>query len=142
MKCVVCNNEFDGSRQTAKYCSGKCRAKASRDTSLKQADIELDAPEKPFRFYIQNINSHTGEITKKNIRTATNWFNVPIAAIPIVDKGDPAVPDYMNGRQYFLWKKNNFKTNENDNPIIYNPYPHYDKVEYIRAAEGSRHLGA
>lgn len=144
MKCVVCGNEFDSKRPTAKYCSGKCRAKASRDTSIVQEDekIVLDDIEKPFRFYIKSTNSRTGEVTKHPTRTASNWFNVPVAAIPIIEKGDPPMPDYMNGRQYFLWRKNNFKVDDNGKIVIYNPYPVYDKVEYIRAAEGSRRLGA
>jgi len=39
-------------------------------------------------------------------------------------------------------KVNEFKVNEAGEPIILNPFPERDKVEYYRAGEGSRRWGA
>lgn len=58
------------------------------------------------------------------------------------------MPDYMNGRQYFLWWKNEFAVHEDLNkgelgtPILHNPFPKYDKLDYVNAGPESRRWGA
>lgn len=85
---------------------------------------------------------------KNRVREADTWENVPLAAIPIIQKGWPEMPDFMNGRQYFLWWKNEFKLQDSKDkpgsgqPEILNPLPQYTKLEYFRAGEGSRRWGA
>lgn len=38
MQCIVCGDEFEG-RKDAKYCSSKCRVKASRDKGGSENNI-------------------------------------------------------------------------------------------------------
>jgi hypothetical protein len=74
------------------------------------------------------------------IREAVYWYDVPIAAVPVYEKDWPKMPDYMNGRQYFLWWKNEFKENDGV-PEIHNPFPDKGQLTYIQAGENSRHWG-
>jgi hypothetical protein len=68
------------------------------------------------------------EDEKSNIRKAKYWYDVPIAAIPVIKKDWPKMPGYMNGRQYFLWWKNDFALQEDETkpgygePLILNPF--------------------
>ena len=78
---------------------------------------------------------------KSATRKAKYWYDVPLGAIPVIKKGNPEMPDFMNGRQYFLWWKNEFKE-KNGTPIIHNPLPKYDNPVYVNAGEGSRRWGA
>ena len=158
MKCQNCNKEFDG-RQDAKYCSTKCRKEAFQKRSIsvpngtdnvERINIEERIIE-DFQFTIvlgPDDKKRNLDLTKKEKRTAKYWYQVPLCGVPVVKEGWPRMPEYMNGRQYFLWWKNGFKVNEDKKdgeigmPIIFNPYPKYDKVEYIQAGEQSRRWGS
>jgi len=71
---------------------------------------------------------------KSKIKSAVYWYDIPISAIPVIKEGWPPCPDYMNGRQYFLWWKNNFEvgTGEDpfDSPVLFNPFPKYENITY------------
>jgi hypothetical protein len=149
MNCVVCNVEFESKRGDAKYCSPKCRKEASRLKSIVTDNVTLsDIPVTlNFKFTIKHIPANTGVDTsdiaeqKAKPRTAIYWYDVPLAALPVPQKGWPTMPEFMNGRQYFLWWKNEFKTQEDGTPIIHNPLPKYDKLQYVNAGEDSRRWG-
>lgn len=85
---------------------------------------------------------------KSRVREADNWVDVPLAAIPVIQEGWPEMPEYMNGRQYFLWWKNGFKTNQDKAkgeigmPIIVSPYKEYKDVKYVMGGQQSRQWGA
>ncbi len=144
--CKVCGIEFDNVRETARYCSPACRVTASRKDSIVTPNVTLSEPPVTlsFKFTVtrNEFNKHDNPV-----REATHWYDVPLAAIPVLEKGWPVVPTFadgvkMNGRQYFLWMKNNFETRKDGSPIILNPYPKYDSVVYQKAGEGSRRWGA
>lgn len=146
-KCLECGIDVS---DKAKYCSPRCKQVAFRKRSVTQNGnvTTVTAEKEPtvtFRFYTK-INAHPQanppeEETKSAIREAKYWYDVPLGAIPVRQKDWPEMPDYMNGREYFLWWKNEFKTNDKNEPVILNPYPVYEKVEYINAGEGSRRWG-
>lgn len=132
MKCEVCGIEFESKRADAKYCSPKCRKEMSRINSVTDnvtLNVTLNAPDVTdnlyFEFYTETTERDTklGKVPgdKSPTRKAKYWYNVPIAALPVIKKDWPKMPDYMNGRQYFLWWKNEFKT-QNDSPVIHNPF--------------------
>lgn len=141
--CEVCKLEFETTKE-AKTCSSKCRKDLSRinsvthDVTLVARNVTLD-----FKFYI--ISKTNGldrtEDEKSKTRIAKYWYEVPLAAIPVIQKDWPPMPIYMNGRQYFLWWKNEFDT-KNGEPIILNPFPVRDNVKYEMGGEGSRKWGA
>lgn len=99
-----------------------------------------------FKFTIKhkplNPDSDDEDVAKKaaQVRSAKYWYDVPLAAIPVLEKDWPAMPEYMNGRQYFLWWKNNFEVKAGS-PVIHNPFPVHDNVRYEKAGEGSRRWG-
>src|SRR6266404_2523981 len=116
MNCLVCGIEFEG-RADARYCSPKCRKEAFLKRSV--GTDKLDYQERiiedvTFHFktvsYDLNISQPERQPAYTN-RTAKYWYDVPLGAVPVIQKGWPAMPDYMNGRQYFLWWKNEFKVN-------------------------------
>lgn len=142
-KCAVCKIDISDKKLTAKTCSPNCRKELSRLESV-TPNVTLSDPivTPTFEFYTISKANGMGrkEDEKSAIRKATYWYNVPIAAIPVIKKDNPVMPEYMNGRQYFLWWKNEFRMN-GDSPEILNPLPVYDKLEYVKAGEGSRHWG-
>ena len=154
MNCEICGVEFEPRRTDSKYCSAKCRKIAYNKRSVgtdKRSEgtdnvvvAERIIPDLYFEFYTETKDRVTaaGKVPgeKSPTRKAKYWYDVPLAAIPVIKKGYPEMPDYMNGRQYFLWWKNEFKM-KNEQPEIVNPLPKYDKLEYVRAGEGSRHWG-
>jgi hypothetical protein len=153
MNCQNCGKAIEG-REDKKFCSDKCRVTFSRNKSVSVTDnVTFSDPvvTDNFEFTIKlGPNDHkrrleSNQLTiaeeKQKKRVARYWYEVPVSAVPVVKKDWPAVPGYMNGRQYFLWWKNEFETDKNG-PVILNPYPKYDKVEYIQAYEGSRRYGA
>lgn len=147
MKCLNCGIEFEG-RAGAKFCSPKCRVTFSRKQSVVTDNVTFSEPvvtdnfEYTISSYDLNLSFPERKVTATTY-TKKYWYDVPLGAVPIIHKGWPDMPDYMNGRQYFLWWKNEFKLNDKGEPIILNPYPKLESsVEYIRAAEGSRRLGA
>jgi len=75
------------------------------------------------------------------IREAENWYDVPLSAQPVITGDWPKMPEYMNGRQYFLWMKNGFKEGVSG-AIIKSPFLKYDKLTYIQAGDNSRRWGA
>lgn len=122
--CQNCGIEFDASRE-AKTCSPKCRKDLSRKVSVTD-NVTLsgeDVTDVYFEFYTVSKANGTGrkEDEKSAVRKAKYWYDVPIAAIPVIKKDYPKMPDYMNGRQYFLWWKNEFEENE-AGPVIHNPF--------------------
>lgn len=150
MKCINCGIDFEG-RKDAKYCSPNCRVTFSRKASIVTDNVTLSEPTVTdnFKFTINTADNNPDDVkqSKNEVQTAKYWYDVPIAAKPIIKKGNPEMPEYMNGRQYFLWWKNDFRTVKEDEkgetgtPIIHNPFPHYDKLTYVQAGENSRHWG-
>lgn len=134
-KCKQCGIEFGAKRESARFCSPKCRVTASRKSSIVTDFVTLSDPDVTLRFQFT-----VPQIPEK-VREALYWFDVPIGAIPILQARWPEMPDYMNGRQYFLWWKNEFVYDEQERPIIHNPFPVYDGVTYYAAAEGSKKWG-
>lgn len=122
-KCKNCGVEFTG-RKDAKFCSPNCRVTFSRKQSLVTDNVTLSDPVVTDNFEFYTISKANGDGRKADekspIRKAKYWYDVPIAAIPVIKKGCPKMPDYMNGRQYFLWWKNEFKEN-GAGPVILNP---------------------
>lgn len=128
MECLVCGVELESSR--AKTCSPRCRKLLSRKQSVTENVSVTDEIEESVTFeFTVPYNKKPGEpgydpgveAERKKPRKAKYWYDVPIAAIPVIKKGWPEMPDYLNGRQYFLWWKNEFKTHDND-PVIHNPW--------------------
>lgn len=148
MKCNNCGIEFEAKRKDAKFCSKNCKLQAFRKASVETDNVTLKSiPETDnFKFYTiqkarEPINDQAKEDdVKSEIREAKYWYDVPLGAIPVKQKGWPDKPDYMNGRQYFLWWKNEFEEGDSG-PVILNPFPVYDKVTYDKAGEGSRKWG-
>ena len=159
MNCLNCNIEFTSKRSDAKYCSDKCKKEAFFKRSIgtdksKNGTDNLVMAERiiseQFKFTIKvgntdpknpPYNDEQVVTDKSKVRTAKYWYDVPLAAVPIIQKDWPEMPDYVNGRQYFLWWKNEFKTQPDGTPIIHNPFPAQSKLEYIQAGEGSRRWG-
>lgn len=146
MKCLVCGIEFETKRMDARYCSPKCRKEASRNNSIVTDNVTLSTIPVTLNFKFTIVKGTKDDerelsVTKDKVQTALYWYDVPIAAVPVYEKDWPKMPEYMNGRQYFLWWKNEFKM-EGDKPQIHNPFPVYDKVEYKYGGQGSRHWGA
>lgn len=130
MRCEVCSVEFDSARSDTKYCSPKCRKQAFNKRSVGTDSTngtdnmiveERIIPER-FEFYTISKTNGMGRTKdeKSKIRKAVYWYDVPIAAIPVIKKDYPEMPNYMNGRQYFLWWKNEFKT-KGGSPVLVNP---------------------
>lgn len=144
MECQNCGIEIESKRTDAKFCSPNCRVTFSRKASVVTDNVTLsDSPVTDnFEYYtISKANGLGRKVDEKSgVKKAQYWYDVPIAAIPVIKKGFPECPEYMNGRQYFLWWKNEFKMN-GDIPEILNPFPKYDNPQYIKAGEGSRHWG-
>jgi len=143
MKCNNCNIEFEPKRKDAKYCSPRCKLQAFRKDSIETDNVTLKSiPETDnFKFYTISKANSLGrkEDEKSGIREAKYWYDVPLGAIPVKQKGWPEMPEFMNGRQYFLWWKNNFE--EDVQPVILNPFPVYDNVRVELGGEGSRRWG-
>ena len=145
-KCIVCGIEFEG-RSDAKYCSTSCRKKASRVGTIENISEEIVVVEqKPamgeFEFMAPNIRMKSGfwEDDKGEvvIRKAKYWYDVPLGAVPVAKDGEPEMPTFMNGRQYFLWRDNGFQTDEKSGaPIIVNPFPVYDNTSVKLGGERS-----
>lgn len=167
MKCNNCGIEFEG-RADAKYCSPKCKLQAFRKQSIETDNVTFSKPIETDKFYFTvKYNRQPGDLgydedvaKQRNMkRLATYWYDVPLGAIPVRQKDWPEVPILveatkdkpevkMNGRQYFLWWKNNFKL-QNDKtrqgfgqPEIFNPRPVYDSTMIKMGGQGSRHWGA
>lgn len=147
-RCKTCNVEFSG-RKDAKFCSPKCRVTFNRLSVTDNPNVTVIDPEPVtdiwFEFKTKDIRSDTGFHVNANgkdiIRKAKYWYDVPLGAVPVLQKGWPKMPDYMNGREYFLWWKNEFDTKD-DKPVIINPHPKYEKLDYVSAGPESRRWGA
>ena len=148
--CEHCNVEFDANRDTAKFCSPKCKTAHSRVSVTQGFSVTQQNKVSVTYQFTVGYNRKPGDLgydedvaqKRKQVREAVYWYDVPIAAIPVREKDWPEMPDYMNGRQYFLWWKNEFKTNDKGKPVILYPFKQYDKVTYEKAGEGSRRWGA
>lgn len=202
-QCEQCGIEFDPSRDTAKFCSPKCRVSNNRKTSITHhvsrkahdavsravktgkltqlsceecgkipseahhhkgyatenwlevkwlcrshhklahpitPNVTLSDPNVTLSFKF-TIKRNKTDDTSNPIREAKYWYDIPLAAVPVVQKGWPELPQFMNGRQYFLWWKNEFKESDGV-PEILNPFPVHDNIRYEKAGEGSRRWGA
>lgn len=143
-KCVVCEIDISDKRQGAKTCSKNCRKELSRLESVTH-NVTLSVSDVTLIFEFYTISKANGlgrkEDEKSTVRKAKYWYDVPLAAIPVIQKGWPKMPDFMNGRQYFLWWKNEFEVRDAV-PVIHNPFPQYDNVRYEMGGEGSRRWGA
>ena len=148
-ECIVCGLKFEG-RADARFDKDACRKKFNRtpqDYIAIGDEVVLEEPVKQeaFQFKTKNNKTDSGfyenEDGTLNIRTALQWYDVPLGAIPILSKGEPDMPDYMDGRQYFLWRQNGFKT-QDDSPVIVNPYPKMPNVTYDMGGENARKWGA
>lgn len=145
MICLQCGIDFEAKRDTAKFCSSKCRVTHNRGVTLKDGSVTLSQPTVTDNFHF--VSSHKDydnekkeTISVKTKRTAKYWYDVPLGGEPILLKNWPEKPSYMNCRQYFLWWKNEFKENDGI-PEIHNPFPVYDNLRYEKAGEGSRRWG-
>lgn len=148
--CEVCKIEFE-SIKAAKTCSPKCRVTLARLRVTESSNVTLAAPnvthDVTFSFTIKQRpgskkDDKNWSIEKDKVRTEKYWYDIPLSAIPVMKQGYPKMPDTINGRQYFLWWKNEFKTTEDGQPIIYNPFPVRDNVTYVQAGQESRRWGA
>ncbi len=126
MKCDNCGIEFESKRADAKFCSPRCRVTFSRKQSIVTDNVTLSdsAVTDNFKFYTVSKANGLGRLEdeKSAVRQAKYWYDVPLAATPVMHKGWPEMPGYMNGRQYFLWWKNDFKLTGGQ-PVIHNPFP-------------------
>lgn len=145
--CEVCGIEFE-TVKPARTCSAKCRVTLSRSGVTRSPNVTLaEVPVTRDVTLEFRIIRNKDDDKPNPVRTAVYWYDVPLSAVPKLKKGWPEMPDYMNGRQYFLWWKNEFKTNQDPKkgelgqPIIHNPFPDRDKIEYVKAGEGSRYWG-
>lgn len=156
MKCINCGIEFEG-RIDAKYCSPRCRKEASRKASVVTDNVTLSEPVVTDNFYFTVTDNRTPDdlgydeassAFRKVKRLATYWYDVPLGAIPVYEKDWPKMPEYMNGRQYFLWWKNEFRVNDDPKkgeigiPVIHNPFPEYPNLKYEMGGDSSRRWGA
>ncbi len=153
-KCNNCGIDIEGKKTGAKFCSPRCRVTFSRKDSVVTDNVTFSEPAvtDKFEFYTKtnDRDTATGKVqgSKSEVRTAKYWYDVPLAAIPVLQKGWPEIPVFetikgeepMNGRQYFLWWKNEFKM-DGDSPVLHNPYPVYDSVTSVKAGDNSRHWG-
>ena len=147
-KCEVCGNEFEG-RSDAKYCSAVCRKQASRTIGVTSEQIIVEEPVETliddFEFKTKNSRTDSGFYENEdgtiNVRKRKYWYDVPFGAIPIIKNGSPKMPDFMNGREYFLWRANDFKTIDGI-PVIKNPVPKFGKIEFVKGGAQSRMWGA
>lgn len=161
MKCVQCGIEFKPERaSTAKYCSPNCKTIYNRKVSVTPSDgkISVTLPKElsvTFKFTTKynkkpGVEGYDEDTDKRStqVREAKYWYDVPLGAIPIIQTDWPEMPEFMNGRQYFLWWKNEFKTqNESSSarfgsPQLLNPFPILASTQYINAGEGSRRWGS
>lgn len=145
MICVICKTEFE-SKRDAKTCSPRCRVTLSRNKSIVTDNVtlsEISVTDKfGFTIAIKDGEEELSVIKAKNkIRFASKWEDVPIAAIPVIQKGNPEMPSYMNGRQYFLWWKNNFEVKD-EQPVILNPFKTYPNFKYDMGGAASFKWGA
>lgn len=144
--CQACGIEFE-SVKPAKTCSPKCRVALGRKASVVTDNVTLDDPDVTlsFEFYTETAERDTeaGKVPseKSGKRTAKYWYDVPLGAIPIIQKDWPKNPG-INGRQYFLWWKNEFQVDSKGDPIILNPFPQHENVQYFQAGDNSRRWGA
>lgn len=124
---------MEGKREGAKYCSPRCRLIGHRRETVETDNVKLAEPEtlsETFKFYTETKDraSETGKVhgERNPTKTVKYWYDVPVSAIPVIQKGWPAKPDYINGRQYFLWWKNNFEVGKGkdpfDGPVLWNPF--------------------
>lgn len=159
--CEVCGIDISDKKASARTCSTKCRKLLFSNRSLEQngtlngtetgtPSIILSEPKLEqeiwFEFYTIGRANGMGrpKDEKSPVRKAKYWYDVPSGAVPVSKKGWPEMPDYMNGRQYFLWWKNEFKYSEKfpNSPEIHNPYPIRENVTYVQAGDASRRWGA
>jgi hypothetical protein len=139
-RCKMCHIEYQAKRVNSKFCSPKCRVTFNRHSvtdDVNVTDNTVEAVTFNFTIVIGKNNPPDVIEAKSKVRSAKYWYDVPLAAVPVLQEGWPEMPGFMNGRQYFLWWKNEFRTKDGE-PVILNPYPKYEKL----AGQGSRRWGA
>jgi hypothetical protein len=127
--CQVCGIELQSDK--ARTCSPKCRKMLSRQASV-TSNVSVTSEIEPsvtFRFRVAYSRKpgdagYDSDVEKqrKQPREAKYWYDIPLAAVPIKAKDWPDMPEFMNGRQYFLWWKNEFEAEDDGTPIILNPF--------------------
>lgn len=117
--CEYCGKPYQSKRDDSKFCSTTCRVKNSRTASVNQEGEVNSVPEKKLEIE-EEIFEFTVAVKPNIVRTAKYWYNVPLGALPVMQEGWPDMPQYMHGRQYFLWWKNGFETDE-VGPVIIDP---------------------
>lgn len=155
-ECIVCGEEFEAKRADARFDKEACKKKYQRspekydgtpgEDSPGRENIKLEDPveKKVFTFRTPNFRTESGWNEKDGsavIRQATRWYDVPLSAVPIVYEGEPEMPEWMNGRQYFLWRENNFKM-EGKRAVIINPNPSKGAEKFYPGGQQSRQWGA
>ena len=119
----------------------------SRKRVNKSEEIKIEPPKEKavFTFKTPNKRTASGFHEKDDgtvvVRKATVWYDVPLAAIPITGKGEPEMPEWMDGRQYFLWRENDFKTRDGK-PVIVDPNPSRGAEKFYPGGQQSRQWGA
>ena len=146
--CIVCGETFEAARADARFDKPSCRKRYQRNpeeydgtpaANTPQAEkmtLEKPAVRPPFRFRTPNFRADDG-FNENGFRTAKYWYDVPLAAIPFPYEGEPAMPDYMNGRQYFLWRAMDFKVNDKGQAVLLDPTPTRDAIQYVMGGEQS-----
>lgn len=148
MKCLNCNKEFEG-RKDAKFCSSKCRVTFNRLSVTKGLDVTDNVTDNEVFKFTVTYNKKPGDNgyddstaqARRKVRTAVYWYDVPLGAVPLIQKDWPSMPDHMNGRQYFLWWKNEFEIGDNG-AILHNPLPSTEGARLELAGPEARRWGA
>jgi len=155
MKCIVCGKEFESKRSDARFCSGACRTKYNRNAEgfNPENKIDIDVPAEAmevieesdrayFPHYRLNKRTKSGYWEDNNdkpiVYEADTWEDVPFNAIPIKKRGNPPIPKFMNGREYYLWQLTGFKKNDNGDAIVFNPMPKYNSVTTVMGGDTAR----
>lgn len=153
MKCENCGREFSAARADARFDSPACRVEYSRkmkgtlgkDTPPEKLELVKPAEKNTlFEHYRLNCHTKSGFWEDENgepiVYKARYWFNVPLNAVPV--DNDPEMPEWMNGRQYFLWRENNFAVNPETGACqIIDPNARKEKLTYVMGGEQSNMWG-
>jgi hypothetical protein len=114
MKCLQCDNEFEHKRETAKFCSDKCKVKWHRKNPKKGAvaKFELMTLYNEFKAAIQNLSMQDIKIVKSGyfvppemgfVETTSNGnpiTNKPIYKHQLTEK-ECYEPEYVTYSDYY-----------------------------------------
>lgn len=124
-KCAICEVEITDKATT---CSPRCKQALHRQRTVTPT-VTKDGPTVTFAPTVTEPEVFEFTVPQKpeDIRTEKYWYNIPLAAQPIIQDGWPELPDYMTARQYFLWWKNDFRLATapdkpgRGHPLLFNP---------------------